>query len=110
MALLIAATIAVSFDEPAFSLAEVNLQSPGSRGWRRYQLIQVMRNDRPAEYRENLGPAKKFSADQFCILGGVQNEITGRFEILHTVGELRDIADGLREKRSESLVLSMERR
>ena len=93
---LIAATNAVSMDEWAYSLKEVNEQSPNSKGWRRYMLIRVMRDDTLAEFRRDLGPARRFKADQFVIPGGVVDETTGRFELLHTVGELYDIAEHLR--------------
>ena len=106
--MLEAAAIAISYDEPALSLWEGNLQSPGSRGWHRYQIIRVIRHDRPAEYREDLGLADSFVAEQFYVCGGTIRLINGEIvavpveipywaidtiEIFHTVGELRDIAD-----------------
>ena len=81
----------VTADEPCLGLQESNLQSPDSRGFHRYQIIYVMRGDKPAEYKKDLG--LKTKADQFNILGGAKDEITGRFYIEHTVGELRDIAN-----------------
>jgi len=99
MTTLIAGTHAVQMDEACFGLYEQNLQSPGSRGWRRYQVILVVRNDKVAEMRRDLGPAKAFTAPQFRIPGGVRDETTGRIEILHTVGELHDIAEHLRDGR-----------
>jgi len=85
-------------DEPCLQLSEVILQSPGNKGFRRYQVINVIREgDRLAEYRKDLGKAKKFKGvDQFRIPGGVATA-EGRYDILHTVGELIDIADGLRK-------------
>lgn len=83
----------VTEDEPCLGLYEMNLQSPGSRGFHRYQIIYVMRDDKPAEYRKDLGLAKDFRADQLRILGGAKDETTGRFWIEHTVGELKEIAD-----------------
>ena len=98
MASLTLGVLQVSPDEPCFSLSEINLQSPGSRGWRRYQIIYVVRNDRLAEHRVDLGPARKFRASQFRIPGGVMSTVTGRGEILHTVAELQEIADHLRAR------------
>lgn len=86
----------ISPDEPCLGLYEINLQSPGNRGWRRYQIIHVMRGDKPAEYRRDMGSAKKFKAPQLRIPGGAMDETTGRFYIEHTVGELREIADDMR--------------
>ena len=58
--------------------------------------MHVMRGDKPAEMRKDLGAAKSFKADQFRIPGGAMDETTGKFYIEHTVGELMDIADYLR--------------
>lgn len=84
--------------EPAFNLSEVNLQSPGSRGWRRYQVITVVRNDQLADHKIDLGPAKDFKADQIRIPGGVVDEVSGKIYIEHTVQELQAIADKERLK------------
>ena len=97
MGSLICATNMVRLDEPCFSLVEMNLQSPGSAGWHRYQILHVVRHDRLSEYRVDLGPAASIKANQFRVPGGVIDEVSGRIEILHTVGELMDIADYLRE-------------
>ena len=71
MSKLISAAIEVHLDEPAFNLSEVNLQAPDNSGWRRYQIIYVVRGEKMAEYREDLGPKDDFSADSFRIPGGV---------------------------------------
>lgn len=101
---LLSATLDISLDEPCYLLSEQNLQSPDSRGWRRYQIITVLRPDltisggyRKVEYREDLGPARSFTVDQFNIPGGVQDYGTGRIEIFHTVGQLREMANKLRD-------------
>jgi hypothetical protein len=96
MSKLISAAIEVHLDEPAFNLVELNLQSPDNTGWRRYQIISVVRGERLAEYREDLGPADNFTADAFRIPGGVWDATTRRMEVLHSVGELRQIAEVIR--------------
>jgi hypothetical protein len=96
MSKLISAAIEVHLDEPAFNLVELNLQSPDNTGWRRYQIISVVRGERLAEYREDLGPAENFTADAFRIPGGVWDATTRRMEVLHSVGELRQIAEVIR--------------
>ena len=96
MSKLISAAIEVHLDEPAFNLVEVNLQAPDSKGWRRYQIISVVRGQRLAEYREDLGAAKDFTADAFRIPGGVWDAATRRMEVLHSVGELREVAEAIR--------------
>ena len=84
-------------DEPCIGLSEMNLQSPNNRGWRRYQIIFVMRGDKPAEFRKDMGLAKKFKGvHPIRILGGVMDEVTGRYYVEHNVGELRDMADDMR--------------
>ena len=85
----------VSPDEPCFQLSEVNLQSPGSRGFHRYQILLVVRGDQIAEYRLDLGLASRWKADQIRIPGGVKNG--NRYHILHTVGELQEIAAKMRD-------------
>ncbi|MDO8706414.1 MAG: hypothetical protein Q7J84_15855 [Sulfuricaulis sp.] len=57
-------------------------------------MIKVMRGDRPAEFRRDLGKVKQFKAIQFNIPGGAMDG--GRYYVEHTVGELVDIADELR--------------
>ena len=96
MTKLISAAVEVHLDEPAFNLTEVNLQAPDNSGWRRYQIISVVRGERMAEYREDLGPKKDFTADAFRIPGGVWDAATRRMEVLHSVGELREIAEFVR--------------
>ena len=84
-------------DEPCLGLYELNFKAPDQRSRRRYQIIVVIRDDKPAEYTHDMGLASKFKGiDQFRVPGGVTNEKTGRIEILHTVGELKDIADYMR--------------
>ena len=91
---------AVQYDEPALRLEEVNIQSPGSRGWHRYQIIHVMRDGMLAEFRTDLGRRGKFKADQFRIPAAVKSRKTGKITSLHTVGELCDIADWMRSRPS----------
>ena len=88
---LLPATLEISYDEPAFYLSELVQPSPlGAPS--RFQIILVIRNDAIAEYRVDLGSAKEFTTPEFRIPGGIVDETTGRGEILHTVGELKDIA------------------
>jgi hypothetical protein len=49
-----------------------------------------------AEYREDLGAKEDFTADAFRIPGGVWDAATRRMEVLHSVGELREIAEFVR--------------
>lgn len=90
-------TVAVSMDEPCMGLAELNIQSPGSKGFHRYRTVYVIRADRLATFMEDLGPIELWPGiTEFRLPGGVVNSSTGRFEVVHTVGELYDIANHLR--------------
>jgi hypothetical protein len=85
----------VSTDEPCVGLFEVEEQSPMSKGFHRYQVVYVLRGDKPAEYRIDMGSIKKWKGvSQLRIPGGA--EIDGKFYIEETVGRLRDIADMIR--------------
>lgn len=91
------ATVAVSLDEPCLAMAELNIQSPGSKGFHRYRCVYVVRADQMACFMEDLGAVDLWpEAGQFRIPGGVVDDATGRMQIVHTVGELYDIADYLR--------------
>lgn len=95
------AALAIKLNEPCFSLGEYNLGASG-RGLQRVQVIRVMRNDVITTFRRELGPAKKFTGDEFCLMGGFRDEITGRIEIVHTVDELLEMAEQLRIRPSQS--------
>ena len=99
---LLPATLEVSYDELAFNLAELIQPAPVGPP-RRFQIILVLRNGALAEYRTDLGPASEFTTPEFRIIGGVVDEITGRGEILHTVGELKDIATEMHEREAPAL-------
>ena len=90
---LTAVALVVRSDEPCFELREIVRQAPGSKGWRRVQIITVVRNDHLVEYAQDLGARDAFTAMEFRIPGGVQDERSGRIHILHTVAELRDVAE-----------------
>ena len=106
------ATIAIRMDEPALSLWEGVLTAPAYRGRFRYQIIRVIRQDRPAEFRLKMRAEQPEEPDGFYIAGGVVTRMNGqedlipldipyneirRIESLHTVGELRDMADWMRD-------------
>ena len=82
-------------NEPCLGLAELSL--PALEGSHRYQVITVIRDDKEVEFRQDLGLSEKFKVDQFIIPGGVREGKGG--VIVHTVGELRNIADQLRDKK-----------
>jgi len=95
---IIIGTNTVTMDEPCYGLHEVHKQSPGSRGFHRYQCIQVIRNDQVVELIIDMGDARDFKADnQFFLPGGYQQK-NGKYLIAETVGRLRDIADYLRNR------------
>jgi hypothetical protein len=85
----------ISPDEYALGLVEADRTPPG-KGNRRFQSITVVRNGKPAGWVYDLGPSEWFHAHAFSIPSG-EVFADGRIEAWHTVGELRDIADQLRD-------------
>ena len=89
-------TRAVVDDEPCYVLAELNLPSRSGKSKSRFQVLRIVRDDRLVTAYVYLGPARTFKADQLLIPGGqVEN---GRGIAWHTVAELQEIADNLREQ------------
>jgi hypothetical protein len=81
--------------------ALVLFETPGPGAWpgsglRRWQVLKVIRNDRIATYKRDLGPAEWFGHDYVNLPGGEVDEKTGRGRMWHTVGELQRLADELR--------------
>ena len=89
MSELILATSYLLGDEKAYSLQEIHLQSPGSKGFHRYRIFIVNRNGNLAEFREDMGLAKNFK-------GIKQFNVPSLWE--HSVAELLEIADSLRNE------------
>lgn len=73
--------------EKAISLYEMHEQSPGSRGFHRYQIIHVPRDGVICEWRKDMGLADNFK-------GISQLRIPSLME--HTVDELKAMANELR--------------
>ena len=92
-----AVTCAVRRNEPCFYLAEMNLPTKSGRGMSRFQMLRVVRKDALVTAYVYLGPARKFAADQFQMIGGVVRP-NGRGEAYHTVAELQDGATELRNR------------
>ena len=88
-------TTYISMDEPAIQLLELNAPSPDSTSVRRYRHIRVVRNDAPAEYIEDMGPASDFG-DEISIPGGGVSE-GGAFISVERVGDLIDYANALKD-------------
>ena len=86
---LIPVATTVLGNEKAWTYMEIHLQSPDSRGRHRYRIIVVNRDGRLAEYREDMGSAKKFK-------GVKELNIPSLWE--HSVDELRGLADELRNE------------
>ena len=84
-------------DEPAYALTEINRLSPDSKNVRRIQTIRVIRQDWFADYETDLGLRENFTADVFSIPGGVITD-GKKIEIFHSVNELLEMADMLRER------------
>ncbi len=85
-------------DEPAMNLREENFVSPITHQWHRYQIIEVVRDDRVAEYREDMGPSKNFKHGQIRVMGGAIDPSTKKIYIEETVGTLREYAQQMKAK------------
>ena len=85
--MLVQATSYVNGNEKAYSLQEFHEQSPSSSGFHRYRVIMVNRDGKLAEFREDMGLAKKWR-------GIKQFNIPALF--LHTVDELLDMGVDIR--------------
>jgi len=83
-------------DEPCFCLTEDDHVINRKR--RRYRSYTVVRGDKLATFRQDLGDSKKFKTDPIRIMGGVRDEFTGKLYIEETVGSLLDIALALRAR------------
>lgn len=79
-------TLAINSDEKAWALRE-RVQAAGV-GYKRFQVITVVRDDALTEWWHELGPAELFDAPEV--------EIPSLFE--HTVAELREMADEHRHR------------
>ena len=88
-------TETVFMDEWAILLYETNGPAADSHSVRRYRHILVVRNDAPAEYVEDMGPACEFG-DEVCIPGGVAEG--GKFVSVERVGDLIEYADALKRR------------
>ena len=79
----------INGNEKAFWLTEFPYQSPGYRGFHRYQIIYVIRDGKLAEYHEDMGIGKKWKGTKYI-------NIPSLFE--YTVDHLRGLAE---EERNE---------
>ena len=97
--LLSLSTNVVFDDEPCFELAEVNKVLPmpvhAGGGLRRFQVIRVIRGDRIWEHLRDMGPASAFKTEPFLFPGAVSDG-SGRWNVLETVGRLKDAAENFR--------------
>lgn len=89
MAKLTRITNTIYGNERAVGLFEIHEQSPNSRGFHRYQIIRVIRDGQIAEFRKDMGLAKKYK--------GI-NQIRIPSLLEHTVDELMGMADDMRGK------------
>lgn len=100
----------ISLDDPAISLKEWNMgygdllaaglfdeEAIDYSGKHRYQIILAVHGDRPIKYVEDMGPEGIFpNPTPFVVLGGAR--IDNRFEVMHTVEQVREMADQLRRQ------------
>ena len=89
-------------DEPCYYFAELNLMPFDGTAPHRFQCFVVLRqNHKTNEYervtfRRDLGLAALYAKEEFQIPGGAQNDATGKYEVVVTVGKILDTAEMLR--------------
>ena len=100
----------ISNDEDAYGLFELNLQVQGSKGWHRWQIIRVERNDNFAVWYKDMGPRELYNADGIRILSGfkVRKGVRVHYETEDTVGDLKDAANELRQLNPYQQVMGLE--
>ncbi len=91
----------VSPDEPCLRLSELYQLDENNSKLRRYQVTYVIRYDKPAKHMLDMGLYESFTTSEFHLPGAVKDERTGNVTIVHTVGELQDIANALRDQQQE---------
>jgi hypothetical protein len=91
-------------DEPCLRLSEVYQLDENNSKLRRYQVTYVIRYDKPAKHMLDMGPYESFTTSEFHLPGAVKDEQTGHITIVHTVGELQDIANALRDQKQEEVL------
>lgn len=89
MSRLILVANTITGNEKAWGLLELHLQSPGNGGVHRYQIIAVTRDGRIAQWRKDMGLAKNFRGVKQLLIPS---------ELEHTVDELMDLAEQLRNE------------
>ena len=93
----------VSPDEPCLRLSELYQLDENNSNLRRYQMIYVIRYDQPAKHMLDMGPYESFTAPEFHLPGAVKDDQPDRVTIVHTVGELQDVANALRDQPQEQV-------
>lgn len=94
----------ITEDESCWGLYELNMQSPSSKGFHRYQILQIVRDGKIIEVRKDMGSAKKWKNI---------NQIRIPSLLVHTVGELIGMANDMRANPSfdiEELVFGTNRK
>jgi len=93
---MIAGTNFVLESEPCFALFERNIMRPDSRGVHRYEILHIIRDWMPYEYRRDMGPECEWKGvGEFRLLGGM---LDGNIlEAYETVASMRDQAHRIRE-------------
>ena len=73
-------------------LWEEDKWNPPDNQRHRYQMVAVVRDDKPAIFTQDLGPSVKYPGIPFQAHGAVKSD-TGHTFIIHTVSELQYYAE-----------------
>uniref|UniRef100_A0A6M3IP89 Uncharacterized protein n=1 Tax=viral metagenome TaxID=1070528 RepID=A0A6M3IP89_9ZZZZ len=91
MAKIVSATTYVLNDEPCYFLAEQHKQPPDSSGFRRFQIIRVIRNGECVDFVKDMGKARDWKDIMPLTIIGFGE---------HTVGEMIEQAEDMRSNPS----------
>lgn len=90
------ATNLIHDNEPCFGLAEINRMTTISGGGaHRFQIVEVIRNDKVVIFEEDMGPSSDYKTEEFVFPGHVTLG-GGRYEVIENVGRLRGEANNFR--------------
>lgn len=92
-------------DEPCWLLRETNELNKSMRSLRRYQRVWVNRNDHIAVFTKDLGLASDFTYPELQIPAEWQHSVAELQEIADQVREGRELVDLMEHRQSESTLV-----
>lgn len=94
-------------NDVAYMLREENMVTADRKGWNRFQIIVVERNDRMVEYHRDLGPASDFPdiGEIIIIADGEYDTVDMLMEQAEAEREINSVAPFLEELKQNSTLV-----